>query len=198
MSRLPLTRGVVVAGLGRCGTSLVMQMLHAAGIPCHGRWPDFEVEEGFHGEGGMAVKWLNPHRDMAVKKPPGVAFYGVWMKRNYTDQAASHAKFLLQGTGLQMDRNARRASVARFPKEEHMGAQSMNRICGQNGWGILQFQFLLENPQTTAHMLCEILRLPASTDTRKMAAQVVKRSPRLYPGSLEAELLERGEGKSHG
>jgi hypothetical protein len=33
---------IVVAGLGRCGTSLVMQMLAAAGLPCVGSFPDFE------------------------------------------------------------------------------------------------------------------------------------------------------------
>jgi hypothetical protein len=36
---------VIVAGFGRCGSSLTMTMLHAAGIPCIGTPPDFEVNQ---------------------------------------------------------------------------------------------------------------------------------------------------------
>ena len=36
---------IIVSGLGRCGSSLVMQMLHAGGVECLGAPPAFEPPE---------------------------------------------------------------------------------------------------------------------------------------------------------
>ena len=34
---------IVVAGFARCGLTLTMQLLDAAGLPCRGRYPDYEI-----------------------------------------------------------------------------------------------------------------------------------------------------------
>lgn len=34
---------IFVSGLGRCGSSMTMQMLDAAGIPCIGDYPAYET-----------------------------------------------------------------------------------------------------------------------------------------------------------
>ena len=36
---------VFVCGHGRCGSSMVMQMLDAGGFPCFGEYPAYEPEE---------------------------------------------------------------------------------------------------------------------------------------------------------
>ncbi|MHB8286386.1 MAG: hypothetical protein ACYDD1_17175 [Caulobacteraceae bacterium] len=65
---------IIVSGLGRCGSSLTMQMLNAAGVHCVGSFPSFEgpeceaFQEGFitaerwAAVAGRAVKLLDPHR----------------------------------------------------------------------------------------------------------------------------------------
>ena len=63
----------IVAGLGRCGTSLVMRMLDVAGLPTIGGYPDWECPEtqGLletdpaawrSAVDGQAVKLLDAHR----------------------------------------------------------------------------------------------------------------------------------------
>jgi hypothetical protein len=92
---------IFVAGLGRCGTSLTMQMLHRAGIPCTGRWPAFEPDEIGHGYGanaraawlatipGHAVKWLDPH---IVAMPTTAQAVVIWLDRDWKEQAKSQVK----------------------------------------------------------------------------------------------------------
>ncbi|HWH75147.1 MAG TPA: hypothetical protein VNV16_12895, partial [Methylibium sp.] len=102
----------IVSGLGRCGTSMLMQMLHRGGMPCLGPWPSFEVDEAratlapkFVAEhAGKAIKVLDPQR---IGLPADVRV--VWLDRDHRQQAKSHAKFLEILTGNVNDRAGRRA-----------------------------------------------------------------------------------------
>ena len=69
---------VIVSGLGRCGTSLVMQMLAAGGIDCYGPFPAYEPEGLGMGRDlpsllalRKAFKLLDPHRDAALPSLKG-------------------------------------------------------------------------------------------------------------------------------
>lgn len=103
---------IVVAGFGRCGTSMLMQMLQAGGIPCMGKFPAFEDDntrdhvtpEFWASCSGHAVKILDPHR---VGLPPGDARI-IWLNRRPDQQARSHAKFLEAICGLSFTGDARR------------------------------------------------------------------------------------------
>ena len=58
---------LLVAGLGRCGTSLMMQMLAAAGLPCVGEFPAYEVPELNHRKPPLAwVIRITVSHDMAT------------------------------------------------------------------------------------------------------------------------------------
>jgi hypothetical protein len=92
----------IVCGFGRCGTSLVMQMLAAAEIPTTGRYPAFEAEQtnpiGFDGEwlaqqAGKAVKVLDPHRP-EIKFVRGPAYRVILLERNRRQQALSQLKLM--------------------------------------------------------------------------------------------------------
>lgn len=94
---------VIVAGFGRCGSSLVMQMLHAAGFPVTGEYPSFERDE--YNTGGLsppagASKILN----LECNPPPAGAYRWVWLDRSPAQQAKSQAKFLLELSGIRMSR----------------------------------------------------------------------------------------------
>ena len=92
---------VLVVGLGRCGSSLTMQMLAAGGMPVHGKAPTYEVEEAMVGRMDRAwlaaqrgaIKVLEPKRmPSLVLDHPGNAI--IWLDRDPDQQAKSQAKFL--------------------------------------------------------------------------------------------------------
>ena len=88
----------IVSGFGRCGSSLVMQMLEAGGMPCSGEYPAFEDEAGnllladmlsldyMQTLEGKAVKLLDPHRG---KIPKGPEYHVLGCSRDYGEQARS-------------------------------------------------------------------------------------------------------------
>lgn len=100
-----------VTGLGRCGTTMVMQMLQAAGVPCAGTYPAFEDvpvtpsavdHEWLAQQAGRAVKWIDP-TVTRVRHANGAA---IFLSRDPAEQAKSQLKML----GARNDRSARRAT----------------------------------------------------------------------------------------
>lgn len=104
-SRLP---SIAVAGAGRCGSSLTLQMLHAAGVAVVGRPPAFEVERA-RCPRGRAVKWLEPGR-FPCPFSPGDKVLGIYLTRDPEQQGASMVKMLrdfgapIDETGEAVDR----------------------------------------------------------------------------------------------
>jgi hypothetical protein len=103
---------IAVGGLARCGTTLMMHMLHAGGIPCMGSKPDFEVDEFnnrpvkaafLERHSGHAFKLLDPHR---TPLPHGFRGVLVWLDRDPAQQAKSQAKFVHLMTGAPMANRA--------------------------------------------------------------------------------------------
>jgi hypothetical protein len=89
----------IVTGFGRCGTSLVMQVLYAAGTECTGNWPSFENEEVFpvhfnknwlRDQKRKAVKIMEP--DQSMHNLNGMTIRTIWVRRSYMQQARSMAK----------------------------------------------------------------------------------------------------------
>lgn len=109
---------ILVAGLGRCGSSLMMQMLAASGLKCAGRAPMYETDwpwnEGLaqnyvDADGGIspegcewaakaegwlarhqAAKYLSPHLFVQLSMPGMV----VWLDRDPLEQASSQVKWM--------------------------------------------------------------------------------------------------------
>jgi hypothetical protein len=91
----------LVTGMGRCGTSLVMQMLKYGGadlgpVGSYG-WPMFEdmrqtkvdAEEWIHEYEGCCLKWLGPD---LWPPAPGHDYKAVWLDRDSKQQAKSQIK----------------------------------------------------------------------------------------------------------
>lgn len=184
-SKSDIVAPIVVAGLARCGTSLLMQMLHQGGIECIGPWPSFEVSETVcrgaqafvAGHSGKAVKVLDPHRvglsgDVRV----------IWMDRDWQQQAKSHAKLVAILMGLHYDRNGMRALKASLAKDT---ARCM-RMIGSRPLLRLRFESVLADPSGTAATLRAFL-CRDDFDCGKAAAAVQSRHAACAPG-LDMEM----------
>src|SRR5690348_17944000 len=95
-----MNRVLIVAGLGRCGSSLMMQMLQRGGMKCAGEFPAFEMPETNHCSisrewlsqfSGGAVKILDPHL-CTIENTPAVV---LWLSRDHWHQAKSQIKFFM-------------------------------------------------------------------------------------------------------
>lgn len=184
-----------VAGLGRCGTSLVMQMLDAAGVPVIGEYPSFESEEHNYGlvetPPGYACKYLDMHRE-ELPLPRGKVKW-VWMFRNLKQQARSQIKFASAALGIKhhFDGNdiARMANSLRADN-----SKAVRRIQKHSGPGIcilpLSFEGFFSTPEQQAQHLClyyniDLFKVP------KMAAVVRHhRTSDCYNGLMELELID--------
>lgn len=88
-----MTPAIPICGQGRCGTSAVLAMLDAGGVPVLGAPPSYEVAdplaERLAPPPGHAYKLLTPHLQRLPLTAPPVA---VLMVRDIRDQALSWAR----------------------------------------------------------------------------------------------------------
>jgi len=181
---------VVVAGLGRCGTSLALQMLAAGGVTCVGGAPSFEDAEHnallksdpdawVAGAAGRAVKVLDPHRHQI---PLGPEYRLFWLLRDWSEQARSQ----LKTAGAPQDR-ARRKRMERSLKAETDLAGAALARAGANDWELLPFDLLLSRPRQMAETMAR--HLGRDLDVDRMASVVVSRGPKCLDGFLELSLV---------
>lgn len=181
----------IVAGLGRCGTSMLMQMLHRGGMPCVGEWPAFEVAEARHriapefiaANAGRAIKVLDPQR---VGLPGDVRV--IWLDRDHREQAKSHAKFLRIISGRHYDRAGRRALEGQFARDTHAALS----LIGSRPLLRLRFEDVLRDPLGAARLLVGFVRQP-QFGSETAARAVVRREPACLPGlDMEMTLIAAG------
>lgn len=196
---------LIVAGLGRCGSSLTMQMLDAGGAPCFGSFPDYE-EQGRapHGRAlefawlaeciaGHAIKVLDPHLTSLPRTYPGPA---IWLDRDPAEQVRSQAKLAVATLGIAPpDRNQRRRW------ERTLIAERRRALAALEGREILHMRFetLIERPAVAVHEIAsfaEALWIARVLDRAAMAAQVCRRDAACAPGlDLEAALISQAEAR---
>lgn len=183
---------IIVTGFGRCGTSMVMQMLAAGGVPCTGQAPAYEdasialqkiPAEVLETLRGKAVKQLDVHRFGLASREPLV----ILMRRDPIQQAKSIAKFTKIMIGVNMDRSAVRELSANLIKDRKpmkvalVGARVL----------ALSFEDVLRNPTRAA---CEISDFIAVDGFNTMAAAgVVKQRGAACLNNLNLELGLIGE-----
>jgi len=187
----PLTNNtiVLVAGLGRCGTSLLMQMLEAGGAPVVGQYPAYEPDilRALPGNAeawrrvarGRCIKALDPHRWMP---PAGEDYRVIWLDRNPVEQAASQLKM----AGARSSRGNRRAMEHGLHADQRRAHRHLLHIDRAGILGI-RFEDLIERPRRVVDELVAKIGVPL--DREAMVAQVVDRSSRCYPGMLEHLLI---------
>jgi hypothetical protein len=180
---------IVVSGFGRCGSSLVMQMLHAGGVPCLGDYPAFDGRATV--QPGQAVKILDPHRSAPTPYaiPPGARV--IWLDRDPSDQARSIVKFTRMLMGVNYSRDQRRALVKQLLGDRRKAMLAI----GSRPLLVLSFDSLLANPNACARKLAEFVGGEfdgGEFDVDAAARQVRPRSPDCA-GGMDMELaLMRG------
>lgn len=188
---------VIVSGLGRCGTTMVMNMLAAGGMTCAGFAPAYEDErtgggpldrEWFESLSGQAVKILNPHQNPPPKDVPSVA---IWLDRNPKDQARSQAKFVHLLAGMPLPD---RGHMLRWRKSLTAERADARETLRKNSQIVLSlaFETVLQDPGNAAWTLADALKRWAVLDTKAMAAVVIRRSPVCAPDlAIETALMRQ-------
>lgn len=192
----------IVSGFGRCGTSLVMQMLEAGGMPMTGIWPAFEAEESagildggsidrawLESVPGHAVKVLDPHRGSI---PAGPDYRVIWCHRDHQEQAKSQTKFLAVMVGIPYSRDTVR-TFARSYNKDLPAAMRVLRACNPKGVLELNFENILAYPAATA---IDIANFCGGMNAEAMAKAVRPRTPQCATGmAMELSLLQEREAE---
>lgn len=182
-----------VTGLGRCGASLVMQMLRAGGVPCAGTAPAFEDipvaprgvdHDWLLRQGGSAVKWIDP----TVTHVHHRAGAAIFIARDPRNQALSQLKLL----GVRHTRDDRRRMKALVNRDTVRACVIVQRKFPAATLSLF-FEAILRDPARAARVLaahCRHHGLPFE-DTRAAAAVVRRRSPVCAADmALEMQLIE--------
>lgn len=195
---------VLVAGLGRCGTTLTMNMLAAGGIPGAGRAPAYEPDEikgdidpaWLDAQAGRCVKLLDAHGGQlppmtAASTPRRV----LWLDRDPVEQAKSQAKMAVTLGGFAKPNRAHmRRWIAGLPQDRRRARLALV-AAGCPIEREFRFEQLLKDPETVARKLADWLRPDfGDLDEEAMARVVIPRSPVCAPDlSLEVRLIEEAE-----
>ncbi|TDW63125.1 hypothetical protein EDF57_10680 [Novosphingobium sp. PhB55] len=184
---------ILVTGLGRCGTSLVMQMLDAAGGPTIGAFPAFEEpaevalraypERWSKLAAGKAVKILNPH----LNPPPAQGSYRtIYLSRDFAEQAKSTLKF----AGAAASRADRRTMEVQLQTEHRQAHKALIQL-GTGMYFNLPFEDLITRPLECARDIASFVsaRREVPLDPHVMAACVKPRDPACLPYLLELDLI---------
>lgn len=195
---------IFVIGQIRSGTSLHMQMLHAAGVECFGEYPAFEPPETVPGfkwrdileiaRPGMAIKLVDYH--MSSKIPEGLrARIIVTRRRSYIEQAKSSYKLLdavnfggslVQGPPTQ----SQLKTIAKsFRKANRQYYSNMRQWAPDSQVLHVSFEHTIRQPAESARRIARFVGADDAAAER-MAACVKPRGVECYDGLLEAELLE--------
>lgn len=165
----------------------MMQMLHAAGVPCIGTYPDFEDPreinhrpvraEFLARHSGYAFKLLNPH-ETPLPASFGPA-YVIWLDRDPWQQAKSQAKMACKTMGFPVPNRGQLRRWARGLRVDRERALAIF-----SGWPrlVTDFESLLERPTDVAFQVSAFLRpIFPDLDHELMASRVKRRSPMCAP-----------------
>ncbi len=189
---------IMVTGLGRCGSSLTLQMLHSGGVPCVGDWPSFEDENTFPGL--LTPDWLGRQRGALKVLDPQLhdrrIFEGenlsiIFLRRESTEQARSSAKFLNAFGGQpQLDRLAVKRMAASIRADTAKAERLFQNL--RRPVLFLTFERLVAAPGGVAEQIAHFIRPHFTADPAAMAAAYFHRGPkpaRCLPYMLEVDLL---------
>lgn len=186
---------ILVCGAGRCGSSMVMQMLSAGGVPCAGAFPSFEPDESGHIPlkqdwlltlRGRAAKVLDPHRGLRSSPVP---LRVIWLNRDPKQQARSQAKFFREFLGESLPRNATRKLAASYSADKAAAMAIFRRLNAPVME--LHFERIIDMPRTAAGMISDFI---CGFDEASAAACVLRRDAACAPDmGIELSLIAEAE-----
>jgi hypothetical protein len=197
---------LLVCGFGRCGTSLVMQMLDTGGVPVIGRAPAYEemvppgagVDYWRENFSGRAMKLLDPQRH---RPPAGLDYRILWLDRDFHQQALSQVKLLTDLSGIKLN-GPKKVIVKRMERlnilERPRAIATIRTVAGDKNCASLFFEQIINAPHIAAKRLWDVFgrystikdELPDEIVLR-MASLIKFRSSDNYPGLLELDLVSQ-------
>lgn len=189
---------ILVCGLGRCGSSLTMQMLSSAGLKCAGDFPAFEPD--FTKNLIIPLSQCSQYNAVKILDPHRRTFSGtgnikaIWLDRNPKEQAKSQIK-LIASTGLtvEVSRASRMALVRSLVNERTQALSTLRK------WPVLKVSFEelisdIEGQRVfAAKSLADFCELPDSC-IDEMCDCIITRSTNARPDmSIEIGLIKAGE-----
>lgn len=187
---------LLVCGSGRCGTSLVMQMLAAARVPIAGRYPMFEdhrttsqCNPEWVAKQDGAIKLLDPHRYFPrdFRFPPTAR--AIWLTRDKKQQAKSWFKF--NAFRDKIPNTTTIPEVIKKLKEAQKRGLAWCRRSLATPPLVLTFELAVNNPAAFAEQLVEHFNLPREY-AGPMALQSVERPSTCIAGMLENDIARLG------
>lgn len=180
-----------VAGLGRCGTTMVMTMLDAGGFPVSGPRPAYEPYERWvdgrpdmtwlHQQAGRAVKWIDPTRHLSLPGRLPVRPVVILLTRNAVQQAASQCK-LIKGdwAHINFGRHGVRAMARSIRRDVPVMRAMLRRRAHVHEWA---FEDFLQNPWWGARALSRLVgeHFNADLNAESACGVVVDRLPGCLP-----------------
>jgi hypothetical protein len=196
MNGAPIT---FVCGFGRCGSSLVMQMLDAGGMNCVGEFPDYEPDAvNLASIGTMTAAWLARHEWHAMKIldpqrgriEPGVPCRAIWLDRDPIQQARSAVKMMREFMGIAVPSPRRTVhAFAAAYKADRPRALASLRAAGVARVLALRFEDILATPYEAATIIANLCP-ESALDVAKMAACVLSRRAECAPDmAIEHSLM---------
>lgn len=185
---------LIVAGFGRCGSTVMMNMLYSGGLKVIAdnyasfedmRTSDIKKDSKWLAEAqGKAIKILDLHR---ICLPGEFHYKIIWLKRNYKQQAKSIIKFSNLVTGLDLPARLVKVYEKDLIRDEKIAFNIINnrKINGI----VINFEDLLKNPVDQAGNINNFVGL--GLDIKKMASVVLKRTPECTPDmKIEIEMIK--------
>lgn len=195
-------RIIGVVGTGRCGTSMVCQMLEQAMFPMTGEYPTFEAEETLRADHARwlerlpnhVIKWIGPTCNRMPPMPEGFNYKLIFVKRkDRRAQALSQLKMTRMALGPHGKVEDGPVGVFRMKSalatDESQTYDHIIKVAGKNNILPLIFENVLSDPDLAARRICAFLLIPQDY-APGMARAVRTRSPDNYDGFLETELIE--------
>jgi hypothetical protein len=188
----------IVAGIPRCGSSLVMRMLYMGGYDVVANLGRMSFEDSRAGQPpelapalldeacGRAVKVLDLHR---FELPATHRYQFIVLRRDPIEQAKSQAKFLRLLAGVDVNREHRQRLCAAIKVDQ----KRVEQLAARNGRTlVVSFEQLLAKPEEQALEIARhvVWQRGLALGVKQMAACVVTRPATCLPGLLEAAMVD--------
>jgi hypothetical protein len=203
-----MKRTIIVSGLGRCGSSMAMQMLAASGLKCAGDAPSYEchIDHDEDDEGvrtySIARELIEAHDAIKILWPSKFAFppipgaLVVWLDRNWREQCRSLRKLAATVSNAVPPESPEVLRTMHL----HLIREREASIAAIRGYPRIEtsFENLVSHPFDAC---CDIAEFASEygvmLDPSRMAAVIEGRSVRCA-GDLSRELRLIDKAESHG
>ena len=186
----------LICGSGRCGSSLVMQMLDAGGVSIVGTGPYYEPKQTVWHE--FDADWLSEQEGIVkllypipvvFKFNPG-KYKTIWLSRDKDEQAKSLLKFAMNAHKVPEEDQDLVQIAKDLDEEERMCTQALMKI---GPLMLLNFEHIINQPRKAAESILTYFQVKG--DIKKMVAEVHKRGTQALPDmTLEDDLIAKATG----